>query len=65
VTRFRTPDGTTVEEISLTQTSDHSDGAWLRVTGPTGIFVGQVRTVGELATKFGIDVADLVEESES
>jgi hypothetical protein len=62
VTRFRAPDGSVVEEIHLTHTSDHSDGRWLRVTGPTGIFVGQVRTVGELA-KLGIDLADLEEES--
>jgi hypothetical protein len=60
--KFRTPDGSVVEEISLTQTGTHQDGKWLRVTGPTGLFVGQVRTVPELAG-LGIDLAELTEET--
>jgi len=68
VTRYRTRDGGRVDVITLTGTSpaagralpygDNGDGQWLRVTGPAGNHVGQVRTPAELPA-LGIDLASL------
>jgi hypothetical protein len=53
-------DGTTVVEVvRLSCTGKGRDGEWLRVRRH-GYYVGEVRTVGELAG-LGIDLADLRE----
>jgi hypothetical protein len=53
----RIPDGTVVREIDLTQTGHHEDGKWLHLHAPrSNIFIGQVRTVGEIGERFGLDI---------
>jgi hypothetical protein len=56
--RYSTPDGGRVDVITLTATGTGDDGQWLRVTGPHGDHVGQVRTAGELAG-LGVSLAEL------
>jgi hypothetical protein len=60
MTRYSTPDGGRVDVITLTGTGRDEDGQWLRVTGPHGNHVGQVRTAGELAG-LGVSLADMRE----
>ena len=52
--RYRTPDGWSVEVVSLTGTPDHHDGTWLRVC-LYGSFVADVRTPAELERYFPLD----------
>jgi hypothetical protein len=71
--RWITPDGVTVDVITLAGTSRgggrlrdtgaRGDGQWLRVTGSQGNYAGQVRTPAELA-KLGVTLADLTEMKE-
>jgi hypothetical protein len=49
--RYRTPDGYTVEAITLSGTPDNRDGQWLRVS-LHGFHVADVRTVAELEQWF-------------
>ena len=57
--KLRSADGRwRVDLIRLTATSDHRDGAWLRVCRD-GFFVAEVRTVAELSEH--LDVAELHE----
>jgi hypothetical protein len=57
---WHTPDGHKVEPVTRSWARDGKNGQWLRVTGPKGHRVGQVRTPAELAT-LGINLAELEE----
>ena len=57
--RLKSRDGRwRVDLIRLTATSDHRDGAWLRVHRD-GFFVAELRTIAELAAH--VDLAELEE----
>lgn len=68
MTLYRAPDGTTVETMRLSMTSNPADeGDWLVAKHPNGIVLhtlenqrGWVRTPAELEV-YGIDLGDLVE----
>lgn len=58
--RYRTRDGWSVEIVSLTETPDHHDGKWMRVTY-FGSWVADVRTPEELAHYFPLAELEPVE----
>ena len=52
--RYRAPGGLHVQVVSLENTPDHRDGAWIRITR-CGSWVADVRTVDELEKLIPLD----------